>query len=187
MNAQAMTTFLSTVKQRDVQVDHIDLLDIKLPVISLRITCSAGTYIRSLARDLGEELGCGACLKSLRREKSGLFDLGQSIELERALSLSDKGQLKQSVIPSQNVLNFKTIKLDSESTILIVKGQFLDLQSLKAHYSCDFKADEKVLLLSEYGKEENFVIALGRVIQNVLIKPEIVLFSLHEWLRLVSA
>ena len=53
----------------------------------IRIDCSKGTYIRALARDLGEALGSGAFLSSLRRTGNGGFDISQSISLDEALAL----------------------------------------------------------------------------------------------------
>src|SRR5207253_862720 len=52
---------------RPVTIERLDLLECELPLLTLDIMCSKGTYIRSLARDLGEALGCGAHLQALRR------------------------------------------------------------------------------------------------------------------------
>lgn len=64
---------------RRVNIDRIDLLDFESPYIKLVIVCSKGTYIRSLAHDLGEKLGCGAFLKDLIRSAYGPFQLGQAV------------------------------------------------------------------------------------------------------------
>ena len=70
---------------------HIRVADISgeknLPTAMIRIDCSKGTYIRALARDLGEALGSGAFLSSLRRTGNGGFDISQSISLDEALAL----------------------------------------------------------------------------------------------------
>ncbi|MFO7883453.1 MAG: tRNA pseudouridine(55) synthase TruB [Desulfobacteraceae bacterium] len=68
---------------RDIEIFNIRLVEIKLPVVTIVVHCTAGTYIRSLARDIGRHLGCGAHLSSLcRTECCGLF-------LENAISLAD--------------------------------------------------------------------------------------------------
>ena len=59
----------------------------KLPTATIRIGCSKGTYIRAFARDLGEALGSGAFLSSLRRTKNGGFTIEDAISLDTALSL----------------------------------------------------------------------------------------------------
>ncbi|MFM8543863.1 MAG: tRNA pseudouridine(55) synthase TruB [Vulcanococcus sp.] len=69
---------------RTVTIHRLELLgwDPALGQVELLVSCSAGTYIRSLARDLGELLGCGGCLASLRRTEALGFDLDQSVPLE---------------------------------------------------------------------------------------------------------
>lgn len=65
-------------KPRPVKIHEIEILDIALPEITLRISCSKGTYIRSLADDIGKALGCPAAVKTLRRTKTGMFSLSDA-------------------------------------------------------------------------------------------------------------
>ena len=67
---------------RKVEVMSIELLDSAPPVFTIDITCGRGFYMRSLAHDLGQELGCGAHMKSLVRRRSGPFSLADAITLE---------------------------------------------------------------------------------------------------------
>ncbi len=60
----------------------ISLIQYEYPYLHLEVTCSKGTYIRSLAHDIGEQLGCGAHLSQLRRTRSGQFTLGQALPLD---------------------------------------------------------------------------------------------------------
>jgi tRNA pseudouridine55 synthase len=66
---------------RKVNIFRLELLHFELPLLTLEVTCSKGTYIRSLAHDLGQALGCGAHLKSLVRLKSGPFHLSEAVSL----------------------------------------------------------------------------------------------------------
>ena len=68
---------------RQVRIHGIELLERTRDEWALQVHCSAGTYIRTLAHDLGEAIGCGAFLESLRRTRSGAFDLSQAISPER--------------------------------------------------------------------------------------------------------
>lgn len=68
------------------------------PVGAFRVACTKGTYVRSLAHELGEKVGCGAHLSSLRRVTSGKFDVDQATPLAKVLSLSPK-ELEKLVIP----------------------------------------------------------------------------------------
>jgi tRNA pseudouridine55 synthase len=67
---------------RTVTIESIELRSWERPVLHFRVCCSKGTYIRSLARDLGERLGVGASLGRLIRLRVGPFDLGQAVDLE---------------------------------------------------------------------------------------------------------
>ena len=68
------------------------------PFGEFEIACTKGTYVRSVAHDLGQKLGCGAHLAKLRRVKSGKFDVANATQFESILQLNDKG-LEQLVIP----------------------------------------------------------------------------------------
>lgn len=67
----------------------IELLRYEYPFLDLRVSCSKGTYIRSIAYDLGRELGCGGHLASLQRTRSGKFALASCLELERLDTIDD--------------------------------------------------------------------------------------------------
>jgi len=82
-----------TVKRepREVDVHSIDIENLELPFITLRIACSKGTYIRSLCHDIGEKLGCGAHLTALRRVRNGQFTIDDAVGLNlESASLIDR-------------------------------------------------------------------------------------------------
>ena len=68
------------------------------PVGHFRLACTKGTYVRSIAHELGQKLGCGAHLATLRRTVSGKFEVADAIEFEQAMQL-DQRELEQRVIP----------------------------------------------------------------------------------------
>jgi tRNA pseudouridine55 synthase len=70
------------MKEHDVEIFEMEILKIEMPVIEIRISCSKGTYIRSIAKDFGEKLGCGAYMKNLRRTKIGNFSVNDAISLD---------------------------------------------------------------------------------------------------------
>ena len=74
---------------RKVHVYSIELLSINIPEISIRVVCSKGTYIRTLADTIGEKLGYGACLKDLRRIQVGSFHIRDSLALKDVLQTED--------------------------------------------------------------------------------------------------
>jgi len=70
------------VQPRQITIHHFEIVAINLPVISFKVVCSTGTYIRSLANDFGAALGCGGYLSSLRRTRIGEFKVVDAIDLE---------------------------------------------------------------------------------------------------------
>lgn len=70
------------LEPRNIQITEFEITDIKLPVLQFRVVCSTGTYIRSLAHDLGRELQCGGYLSSLCRTRIGSFTLSQALNME---------------------------------------------------------------------------------------------------------
>jgi tRNA pseudouridine55 synthase len=67
---------------RPVSIRSVEILGLELPHVSFRVVCSAGTYVRTLCRTLGETLGCGACMESLVRARVGPFSLLSAVTLE---------------------------------------------------------------------------------------------------------
>jgi len=70
------------LEPRKIFIDEFDILKIELPLVYFRVVCSTGTYIRSLANDFGESLGCGAYLGSLCRTRIGEFKLENAMTIE---------------------------------------------------------------------------------------------------------
>ena len=67
------------IKSRKVEIHEFEILSIDLPKVEFRVLCSKGTYIRSLAHDMGSELGCGAYLSALRRTKIGSYNVNNAL------------------------------------------------------------------------------------------------------------
>lgn len=74
------------LEPRNVRIDEFEITNVQLPVVTFRVVCSTGTYIRSLANDMGVALGCGAYLSSLCRTRIGEFTLEKSMNMEQVES-----------------------------------------------------------------------------------------------------
>ena len=83
---------------RQVTIRCFELLGFAMPLATVRVCCSRGTYVRTLADDLGKLLGCGACLAELRRTLSGPFRLADAMTLEQLASYVEQGAVQQHVI-----------------------------------------------------------------------------------------
>ncbi len=90
---------------RRVMIHSFELLAFEQPLVRVRVQCSRGTYIRTLADDLGKMLGCGACLTELRRILSGPFHLADAITLEQLTACVGEGLVPQHLIKISRVLS----------------------------------------------------------------------------------
>jgi len=80
-------------KEREVEIYEVQMKGIDLPLVHFKVSCSKGTYIRALGRDIGRKIGCGAHLLRLRRTRSGPFTLGEAISWERIKEFSNPSLL----------------------------------------------------------------------------------------------
>lgn len=71
------------IQPKTITIKEFEIVSYEAPIIRFRIVCGKGTYIRSIARDLGRELGCGAYMTELRRTKIGDFDVAEAYSIER--------------------------------------------------------------------------------------------------------
>ena len=85
-------------KPSKVAINYIDITEVELPLVSFTVECSKGTYIRSLCRDIGEALGCGAAMESLKRTRAGGFDLRDAFTIDEVRELKEEGRLKEHII-----------------------------------------------------------------------------------------
>jgi tRNA pseudouridine55 synthase len=92
------------LQERKVRIHSFEITSLNLPDVAISVTCSSGTYIRSLAADLGRRLGPGAHLTSLRRLKSGTFNVRDALGMEKLESLSSDSVFQGKVIPLYEAL-----------------------------------------------------------------------------------
>lgn len=86
-------------KARPVVIHEIRILDMELPRVRMSVSCSKGTYIRTLCHDIGERLGCHGCMEKLIRTRSGQFFIKDSLRLPDVERLRDEGRLDEAVLP----------------------------------------------------------------------------------------
>lgn len=84
---------------RNVIIYDIDIKKIAFPYVYITVYCSKGTYIRTLCHDIGQALGCGACMSSLVRTKAGIFKIDDSITLDDVIRLNEAGIINEKIIP----------------------------------------------------------------------------------------
>lgn len=113
--------------ERDVEVHVLEVLDQQPTRLSLRVTCGSGTYIRSLARDLGETLGCGAHIAGLRRLWVDPFREAPMVTLETLRALAEQGDeagMEALLLPlDAGLAHYPRVTLDDEQTPRFRVGQ----------------------------------------------------------------
>ncbi|HPD40665.1 MAG TPA: tRNA pseudouridine(55) synthase TruB, partial [Anaerolineae bacterium] len=103
------------------------------PHLTLTVTCSAGTYIRSLAHDLGQAWGCGAHVAALTRTVVGPFRLEDSLTLEEVAALAAAGRLTEALLPPERALMaLPSVTLTPEMEVAARYGQSFDLPAAPA-------------------------------------------------------
>ncbi len=92
------------LKPVTITVSALDLLSVEGSAARIRLHCSAGTYVRSIAHELGQAAGCGAHLEELRRARSGDFDIASARTLDELGALQEAGRLQEALIPAAELL-----------------------------------------------------------------------------------
>jgi tRNA pseudouridine55 synthase len=117
---------------RSVTVDAIDLvatehgdgwLDLRCD-----IRCGPGTYIRSIARDLGDRLGCGGYLSALRRTEAAGLRVADAIAPQRLEELAAAGRLAEAILPAGPLLHLPQLRLDAEAAGRFVHGSAVPMR-----------------------------------------------------------
>jgi tRNA pseudouridine55 synthase len=99
-----------------VEVYELEMTALEGSEVSIRLHCSAGTYVRSIAHDAGQILGCGAFLKTLRRLASGDFTIEHARTLEDLARLAEENRLEEALIPAAQLLPAFPCELVDPST-----------------------------------------------------------------------
>ncbi|MBN1230896.1 MAG: tRNA pseudouridine(55) synthase TruB [Anaerolineales bacterium] len=154
------------LEPRLINVYSLEVLEWALPEIVIDVHCSSGTYVRSLANDIGEQLGCGAHLVGLRRTKSGRFTLRDSISLRRLREAFESGTWAQYLIPAAEALgDWLTIELDADMLELVRHGHRLPAEG---------STDQWARAISQQG---DLVALLERVAESDEWQPRKVFFT----------
>ena len=133
------------IKARLVNIHQLELVSWQAEQLVLQVTCSKGTYIRTLAQDIGEQLGCGAHLSALRRLSTGNFNIQQAYTLED-LSRMNLSQLDALLLPVDvKMQHLAKISLTEQQANSILHGQPIATEQ-------DFKINEIIRLYKNRGE-----------------------------------
>lgn len=137
-------------KPRTVQFYEIDIKKIELPYVRFSVTCSKGTYIRTLCHDIGQKLGCGGCMEELLRTRSGNFVWEDSMTLAQVEEAVKNGTIGDRVISIGQVLkDYPEIFCTREGDRLLENGNALAERSVRGEHKegwvrmCDSQGEFK--------------------------------------------
>lgn len=152
-------------KARMQEIFSIEILSLQLPRVSMRVSCSKGTYIRTLCHDIGKKLGIGACMESLIRCRADRFDIKYSLRLSEVESLYKEGGLEEYILPVDDYFDFlEAYKVKEEYNRLALNGN-----KLKPEYLLDdFKKDVRDVRI--YDCEGRFI-GIYTLLDGEILKP----------------
>jgi tRNA pseudouridine55 synthase len=152
------------LKAVKVEIKELEILDVEGERVQFRVRVAAGTYVRSLAHDMGQQMGCGAHLESLRRTASGEFELADARTLEEIEAAAKSGNAEDLFIHPRKLLpQFPCVTANEETTAYIRNGRAVNLP--------EFSAVRMVKVFR--GQRE--LVALATRVAGTLFHPEIVM------------
>ena len=150
-----------------VQVYELVALEVEGPRVRLRAHCSGGTYMRSIAHDLGLRMGCGAHIEELRRLASGEFEIAQARTLAQLESLAGDKRLMDALVPAAQMLpGFPSVFVDELTATEIRNGRNFPASPFRSP-----SASRHVKAVTRQGE----VVAIGEAVLPNLYHPVVVL------------
>ncbi len=149
-------------KKREVEIKDIEVLDINIPYVKLKVSCSKGTYIRSLAFDVGKKLGCGAYLFSLQRTRVGPFKLEEALGLEMISDVEKEGKIQGHLIPIEKALAHLPSVVVKESCAEKVQHGIPLAPSLVLSVEGNFGQNQSISIKDNQKK----IIAIGKALSS---------------------
>jgi len=151
----------------EVEIFAVDILEIAGDRLHLRVDCGPGTYVRSLAHDLGQLAGTGAHLSALRRLVSSGFDLSQAHTMARLMELSQEGRFAEALIPAAELLpEWPSEIVDALTEQQIRQGRDFRVSPFRGLQTARF-----VKALSPQGE----LVAIGEATRPLMYHPIVVL------------
>lgn len=144
------------LEPRRIKVYSLELLEWAPPEAVIDVYCSSGTYVRSLAHDVGEKLGCGAHLVGLRRTKSGRFTLRDAVPLRKLRDAFEDGSWYQNLIPAAEALSdWPSIELDQDQVVAIRHGHRIPADNQSADMARGISEQGELVALLEFMPDAN--------------------------------
>ncbi len=133
-------------KPRTVTIHHLECLEFQGQTARLRVACSKGTYIRTLCKDIGEKLGCGGCMESLRRVTAGAYTIAEAVPLQ---TLVDAGDPESFLRPVDSMFTqYPAVTLTQKQTLRCRNGNSFSIALPDDTYRA-YSEDGEFLMLAK--------------------------------------
>jgi tRNA pseudouridine55 synthase len=142
---------------RDVEIKSIEAIRYENQELTFRVKCSKGTYIRSLANDIGERLECGAYLMALKRTSVGNLSIENALTIDQVGQFHEQGSLIRMLLTFDDVLNYSGILVSDEFKSQILNGLDLRPSDILGTQG-EFSEGDRILLKDQEGTP----LAIGR-------------------------
>jgi len=137
-------------REREVEILSLKIRGIDLPLVDFTVSCSRGTYVRALSRQIGDALGVGAHLCQLRRTHSGPFTLRDSVDLAEFEKLVEVGRIDQKIIPVREALRgMPEIEVGEKLRSKIIAGSQVFFEDFKGLSMPRLEGDQRIKILHQ--------------------------------------
>ena len=163
-------------KARPVTILEIQIKEINLPRVRMEVSCSKGTYIRTLCHDIGEKLGCGACMEELIRTRVSRFKLEDSLTLSQVQELKEAGDLDKILVPIDEMFSdYEAITLKDEFMSFVYNGNTFMPKNVKQYIEL---VDGKMVRV--YDDKGNFIAIYKFIKEMYIFKIEKMFYDRNE-------
>ena len=160
-------------KARPVTILDIEIKEISLPRVTMKVSCSKGTYIRTLCHDIGQALGCGACMEELVRTKVSRFELQESVTLAQVEEYQNAGRIQELLTPIDAMFSaYEAVSLKEEFLPLVYNGNVFMPKHLEQPIALEDGKKVRV-----YNEKNQFLAIYKYVKENHLFKIEKMFFE----------
>ncbi|WP_418307505.1 tRNA pseudouridine(55) synthase TruB [Parasutterella excrementihominis] len=150
---------------RKVVISSLDIVDFQPPEVTLLVRCSKGTYIRTLGEDIGEALGCGAHLKTLRRTAVADLHIEEAVDLELFEQMTEEQRIAVLLPPDRLLQSLAPVELDEEATKKFLNG-------MKVRTDERSTEGAKVRVYGASAEKTEFLLGVGRLTSDGVLAPD---------------
>jgi len=160
----------------EVEIYAFELLSSQGDNVRFAVECSGGTYVRSLAHDLGQKLGCGAHLAGLRRTAVAEFSLNHSVTLERLLEVAEQGKVESCIVRLEALLpDCPELVVRGREETSVRHGHAFELAQALRPGRGEASGNAPVINLLKILGAERRLIAVAKHVSGAIYHPDLVL------------